>query len=139
MQLQLDDEMAVFEDVDYATNQIIMLTAKGRFFKELDRHIGERSSYTFKSVLLESLAKLYAVFKHPGTTNEQKNFIAGKIAEDVRECTPGFNDRVNFIIIRLNIPQNLDELLAQMRFNLVDKIAHFLLTRALKVYMSMPV
>ncbi|MDP3706206.1 MAG: hypothetical protein Q8R24_09930 [Legionellaceae bacterium] len=120
MQLQLDDKRAVFEGVDYATNQIGMLTAKEKFFKELDRHAGERSTYTFKSELLESLAKLYVVF----TTNEQKNFIASRIAEDVGQCTPGFHDRMNFIIISLNMPQNLDELLAQLRFNLVDKIAH---------------
>ena len=126
MQLQLDDKSAVFEDIDYATNQIVMLTAKEKFFKELDRHAGERSTYTFKSELLESLAKLHVVFKHPNTTNEQKNFIARRIAEDISQCTPGFHDRVNFIIISLNIPQNLDELLAQSRFSLVNKIAHFL-------------
>ncbi len=124
MQLQLDDNSVVFEDVNYATNEIIMLTAKAKLFKELDRHAGERSTYTFKSELLESLAKLYLVFKHSNTTNEQKNFIAGRIAEDVSRCTPGFHDRVNFIIVSLNSPQNLDELLAQLRFNLVDKIAH---------------
>src|SRR3990167_9846091 len=124
MQLQLDDRNAVFEDYDYARNQDVMLTAKEKFFKQLDRHAGERSTYTHKSKLLESLSKLYAVFSHVATTNEQKNFIAEKIAEDVSECTPGFHDRVNFIIISLNLPQNLDELLAKTRFNLVDKIAH---------------
>jgi hypothetical protein len=126
MQLQLDDNSAVFEDVNYATNEIIMLTAKAKLFKELDRHAGERSTYTFKSELIESLAKLYLVFKHSNTTNEQKNFIASRIAEDISQCTPGFHGRVNFIIISLNSPQNMDELLAQIRFNLVDKIAHFL-------------
>lgn len=126
MQLRLDDETAVVADFDYATNQDVMLTAKVKFFKELNRHAGERSNYTHKSNLLESLAKLYAVFTHPNTTHEQKNFIAGRIAEDVAECSPGFHDRVSFTLIRLNIPRNLDELLAQVRFNLVDKIAHFL-------------
>lgn len=124
MQLQLDDKRPVFEDIDYATNQIVMLTAKEKFFKELDRHAGERSTDTLKYQLLGSLAKLYAVFQHPNTTHEQKNVIASRIAEDVSQCTHGFHDRVNFIIISLNIPQNLDELLAKSRFNLVDKIAH---------------
>ncbi|PJD91452.1 MAG: hypothetical protein CK424_06455 [Legionella sp.] len=122
MQLQLDDNHTVVADIDYATNKEVSLTAKKKFFKELDKHAGERSTY--KSELLESLANLYVVFKHSNTIESQKNFIARRIAEDVSQCTPGFHDRVNFIIIRLNIPKNLDELLGQSRFNLVDKIAH---------------
>src|SRR3990167_354989 len=124
MQLQLDDKHAVFEDVNYTANEIIMLTTKAKFSKELARHAGASSAYTHKSELLESLAKLYVVFKHADTTNEQKNFISRSIAEDINQCTPGFHDRVNLSIILLNISQNLDELLAQVRFNLVDKIAH---------------
>lgn len=121
-QLKLNDEakQAVF---DYQTEENILLTEKEIFFKALDKHIGEQSTYTFKPQLLESLGTLYALFAHPKTTHEQKQMIASGINEDVNECTPGFNNRVNFIIIRFNMPQNMDELIALARFHLVNRIA----------------
>src|SRR3990167_1023703 len=105
---------------------MVMLTDKESFFKELDRHAGENSSYALKSQLLESLATLYAIFTHPKTNNEQKSLIASRIAEDVKECSPGFTNRVNYTITLFNMPQNLAELVAQTRFKLVDRLAGIL-------------
>lgn len=118
--MQLDDEIKL-EHFDWATKQTALLTEKEIFLKELNRLI---STYTLKAQLLESLATLYYLFIHPKITNEQKNFIASRVAEDVSACSPGFNDRVNYVIICLNNPENLAELVAQARFNLADKIAN---------------
>jgi hypothetical protein len=120
--LKFDDKTKQ-EDVDHETNKIIFLTEKERFYKELERHAGTHSPYTLKPQLLESLATLYALIKHQNTTNEQKQFIASRITEDVSQCSSGFTNRVNYVISCFNMPQNLAELIAQVRFNLVDRIA----------------
>lgn len=122
VQLQLDD-VQKHEDYDYQADTAIFLTEKERFFKALDEHVGEQSTYSSKSEVLKSLATLYTVFTHPKATHEVKQLIASRIKEDVSQCSPGFANRVNYLIIGLNAPQNRDELLANVRFALVDRIA----------------
>ena len=124
-QLNLDDtvKQAVF---DYRTHDMRPLTEKERFFNELDRHAGATSSYSLKPQLLESLSTLYLLFKDSKTSDDQRRLIASRIAEDVSQCSPGFINRVNFILSLFNMPQNIDELMAQVRFNLVDRIAGIL-------------
>lgn len=115
-----------FYELLAAQLQLDELTAKGKFFKELNRHAGENSSFSKKSQLIESLSLLYAIFTHPETSNEQKSLIASRIAEDVEKCSPGFTNRVNYAILLFNTPQNLAQLVAQARFKLVDRIAGIL-------------
>lgn len=122
-QLNLDDTMK--QEVYYGTNELL-LTEKERFFRELDRHAGATSSYSFKPQLLESLSTLYLLFKDSKTSDAQRRMIASRIAEDVSQCSPGFTNRVNFVITLFNMPQNIDELMAQVRFNLVDRLAAIL-------------
>ncbi len=97
-QLRLDDTLRTVDYTNCSTNELVKLTAKEYFFKELNKHLGDGSTYTHQKELLNSLAKLYGVFTHPSTTDEQKNFIAKSIEEDVSECTPEFYERVNFTI-----------------------------------------
>src|SRR3990167_10894847 len=113
VQLRLDDETKQ-EVFNHQTNQVVLLTEKERFFKELDRHVGPQSTYSLKPQLLESLSTLYVLFTHPKTIHEQKQLIASRIPEDVSQCSPGFTDRVNFVITLFNMPQNVDELIAQV-------------------------
>ena len=122
VQLKLDDETKQ-EVLNHQTNQEDLLTEKELFFKELDRHVGPQSTYSLKPQLLESLSTLYFLFVDPKTTHEQKQLIASRIKEDVDQCSPGFTDRVNFTITLFNMPQSQDELIAQVRFKLVDRIA----------------
>ncbi|WP_133130779.1 hypothetical protein [Legionella yabuuchiae] len=123
-QLKLNDDKAqAQEDFDHQTNQVVLLTEKEQFYKELDRHVGPQSTYSLKPQLQESLGTLYVLFTHPKTTYEQKQLIASRIKEDVDQCSPGFTDRVNFTITLFNMPQTRDELIAQVRFKLVDRIA----------------
>jgi hypothetical protein len=130
VQLKLDDDKTTHEVFNHQTNQVDLLTKKEIFFKELNRHAGENSGYSKKSQLLESLSTLYAIFTHPKTSNEQKSLIALRIAEDVKECSPGFHDRVNYVIILFNMPQNLAQLVAQARFKLADRIAGILASKS---------
>lgn len=116
------------EYFDYQTN-IEMLTEKEFFFRELEVHLGEASTFSSKPQLLESFGMLYAIFIHPSTSVYKKHLIASRIAEDVHECSPGFTNRVNTIIILCNMPQNLDELMAQARFKLVDRLASIIVAQ----------
>lgn len=129
-QLKLDDDKSTHEVFNHQTNQVDLLTKKAIFFKELNRHAGENSGYSKKSQLLESLSTLYAIFTHPKTSNEQKILIASRIEEDVKECSPGFHDRVNYVIILFNMPQDLAQLVAQARFKLADRIAGILASKS---------
>ena len=130
VQLKLDDDKTTHKVFNHRTNQVDLLTKKEIFFKELNRHAGENSGYSKKSQLLESLSTLYAIFTHPKTSNEQKILIAFRIAEDVKECSPGFHDRVNYVIILFNMPQNIAQLVAQARFKLADRIAGILASKS---------
>ena len=130
VQLKLDDDKTTHKVFNHRTNQEDLLTKKEIFFKELNRHAGENSGYSKKSQLLESLSTLYAIFIHPKTSNEQKSLIASRIAEDVKECSPGFHDRVNYVITLFNMPQNLAQLVAQARFKLADRIAGILASKS---------
>ena len=120
--LNLDDTLKQ-EVFDYRIHDVRLLTEKERFFNELDRHVGATSIYSFKPQLLESLSTLYCIFNDSKTSDAQKRMIASRIAEDVSQCSPGFTNRVNFVITLFNMPQNIDELMAKARFNLVDRIA----------------
>ncbi|MFA6304123.1 MAG: hypothetical protein WC627_13465, partial [Legionella sp.] len=120
VQLKLEDVQR-HEDFEYQTEAKL-------FFKDLDKHVGKDSTYHLKAALLESLATLYTIFTHPKATHEVKQLIASRIKEDVSQCTPGFHNRVSYLINSLNAPQNTDELLANVRFALVDRIAGIMAT-----------
>ena len=122
VQLKLDDKTKQ-EVFNQQTNQVVLLTEKKLFFKQLDEHVGEQSLYPLKRELLDSLRTLYFLFADSKTTPEQKQLIASRIKQDVDQCSPGFTNRVNFTITLFNMPENTDELIAQVRFKLVDRIA----------------
>src|SRR3990167_7936625 len=105
VQLRLDDETKQ-EVFDHQTNQVVLLTEKERFFKELDRHVGPQSTYSLKPQLLDSFRTLYVLFTHPKTTDDKRYLIASRIADNVEQCTPGFTNQVNYLITLFNIPQN---------------------------------
>jgi flagellar basal body-associated protein FliL len=121
-QLNLDNEIKQ-EFFDHQTERWFLLTEQEIFFKELDRHAGEQSTYALKAQLLESLSTLYVLFTHEETTPAQKQMISSRIAEDVSQCSPGFINRVNYDITLFSMPQNIDELIALARFHLVDRMA----------------
>src|SRR3990167_1903485 len=123
LRLKLDNIKKVEQYFNHETEEWILLTQKEMFLKELNRHAGPASTLSSKPELLESLSKLYCVFIDPKTKDPKKYMIAKRIYEDVINCSPGFADRVKFTTLILNVPLNLEELLAQVRFNLVDTIA----------------
>ncbi len=125
--LKLNDSEKNYPFYDHKAKEEVLGTERELFFNELNRHVGPESNYSSKPRLLESLKTLYCLFTDPKTTIDQKSMIASRIKEDITQCTPGFDDRVTTILILLNMPQNLDQLLAQARFHLVDRIASSML------------
>ena len=126
-QLKLNDDKTQAQEVfDHQTNQVVLLTEKEKFYKELDRHVGPQSTYSLKPQLLDSFRTLYVLFTHPKTTDDKRYLIASRIADNVEQCTPGFTNQVNYLITLFNMPQNQDELIAQVRFKLVDRIARMI-------------
>ncbi len=122
LKLELNDETKP-EVSNHQTKELDSLTEKELFFKELNRHLGPESTYSLKEKLLDSFSTLYVLFNDPTTSDDKKSLIASRIEDSVKECTEGFNNQVDFLIIFFSIPQNQDELIAQVRFKLVDRIA----------------
>ena len=126
-QLKLNDDKAqAQEDFDHQTNTWRRLTKRELFFKNLDRHLGPQSTYSLKPQLLDSFRTLYILFTHPTTSDDKRYLIASRIHDNVEQCTAGFTNQVNYLITLFNMPQNQDELIAQVRFKLVDKIARII-------------
>jgi hypothetical protein len=122
-QLKLNNTEKNRESYDHEAKKQVLGTEKEAFINEFNRHAGPKSTYSLKSQLLDSLRKLYCIYTHENTNADQQFLIASRIHEDITQCSPGFNDRVNFLLTLFDMPQNLDELLAKARFHLVDKIA----------------
>ena len=127
--LKLDDDAKNHEFDDHEQEKRVVGTEQALFFNELNRHVGPNSTYTSKSRLLESLKALYCLFTHPKSTPEQQSLIASRIKEDITQCSPGFENRLTAILILFNTPKNLDELIAEVRFHLVYKIAGMLFAK----------
>ncbi|WP_133131049.1 hypothetical protein [Legionella yabuuchiae] len=126
-QLKLNDDKAqAQEDFDHQTNTWVPLTKKELFFKALERHLGSQSTYSLKPQLLDCFRTLYVLFTHPTISGDKRYLIASRIADNVEQCTPGFYNQVSYLISLFNMPQNQDELIAQVRFKLVDRIARII-------------
>ena len=121
--LKLDNTEKNREFYDHEAKEEVLGTEKEAFINELNRHAGPKSAYSLKPQLLDSLRKLYCIYTHSNTNADQQHILASRIHEDITQCSPGFNDRVNFLLALFDMPQNLDELLAKARFHLVDNIA----------------
>jgi hypothetical protein len=98
--------------------------AKADFFHHLKRHAGPQSGYTLKPLLHESLRVIYETLVHPAVSSDQKSALALKILEGAPNCTAGFHDRCNELIISLSVPKNLDDLLSVQRQAIVSRAAN---------------
>lgn len=118
------DPTKIYYVFDSATETNIEVTGQALFIKHLNRHAGEQSVYTHKTTLLQSLGILYNIFTDTKTKPYHRKFIAIQLNEEVRECTPGFHNRVQTLLIQFNTPyRTLPDLIADLRFKLMDKIA----------------
>ena len=96
---------------------------KSEFINDLDKKAGDRSTYTFKASLHESMQTLYSVLADATTPFDQKRALADKIVEGVAKCVPGFENRCNECIESLTQVGNLDEMLSVIRQSIVSNVA----------------
>ena len=121
--LKLNDTEKKYYFHDHDINKDVNGTEKAAFINEFNRHAGPSSTFSSKPQLLASLRKLYCIYTDTNTSDDKRSLIASRIREDISQCSPGFTNRVNFLLTLFDIPSNFDELLAKARHALVDKIA----------------
>lgn len=88
--------------------------------KGLDAHIGEKSTYTNKTLLINSLTLVNNALNSRLLSEDHKTTIAFKILEDLDKCTPGFHNRILSIELGLVRPNTIDDLLFMLRMNIVE-------------------
>ena len=97
----------------------------------LNRHIGPQSTYTYKNDLHEALSQLGHGLKSEKLTAAQKDEIRSTIKSGLPTCTEGLFDRANMSLNQLTKPATIDQLLADLRKNiLVNTYEKFLYDRA---------
>ena len=84
---------------------------KAAWIQRLNYHVGASATYQFKVPLLDSLKVIYVKLISPQPSSDQKAAWALKLAEGAAECTPGFHDRCNELVVSFTMPRNLDEAL----------------------------
>ena len=84
---------------------------------------GKGSTYSLKKQLEESLKLIYLALINPTYPDDQKNTIVFKFHEGVPNCTPGFHDRMNELVIGLSPATDLDALLSKLRQEIVNRAA----------------
>jgi hypothetical protein len=89
------------------------------------KHIGVASTFTHIEQLKKYLSYIVAVLNgkvasiQPSENN--KSAIMVKLTEEIKQCTPGFLNRVYVIVGSFNQPRSIDALLCAYRLQLVEK------------------
>ena len=96
---------------------------KTSYLRRFYMHAGKGSTYSLKMQLEESLKLIYLALINPTYPDDQKNTIVFKFQEGVPNCTPGFHDRMNEVVIGLSPATDLDALLSKLRQEIVNRAA----------------
>ncbi len=82
-------------------------------------HIGSDSTFAYKASLIECLGIIRTALESEILSDDAKLAITTKLNECIDECSPGFFNRVKGIVESFFEPQEVDELLAWYRRELV--------------------
>lgn len=86
----------------------------------LHRHIGDDSTYTYKAELKDQLYLAYWYTRtERNTPDSLKNSIFFSLIEGLPNCTEGVHDRVNDRLLKLRVPDNINQILTLARESLV--------------------
>lgn len=94
---------------------------QARFWENYKRHLGKNSHYRSKKALEDSLRWIYEKIREG--EGAKIRFIAEKILEGSVNCTEGFHNRANELVISLGKFHSIDAYLQQYRSDIVEKIA----------------
>jgi hypothetical protein len=96
---------------------------KQNFIANMERLSGPDATYTLKAQLHESMIVIYANLASTKLSPDQKTALASKLVEGVKNCGPGFHDRINEAVESLSVPENVDDLLSILRHAIVSNAA----------------
>jgi len=86
---------------------------------KINEHIGYKSLFTARDLLARMIYVMYQWSKDP-EMQSQWAVYAPKIAEGIEQCTLGLNERCTQIFYACYKPKNLHQLLARMRYSLIE-------------------
>lgn len=93
-------------------------------YQRFAAHVGDSSTYSLKNQLIESIQYIYVILnKQIPSIKINSSAVILKLIEEVDKCTPGFHNRVAFIIRSFSMPKTLVEFLESIRFSLVVSTA----------------
>ena len=100
----------------------------------LDRHIGLQSTYTHKQALIHTLNAIYnrIISLDPVLSDDARKAVFLKLSDNIKDCSPGFHNRVNGIYQNSFITISLDGFLAQIRWSLVNRAATQWINKVIK-------
>jgi hypothetical protein len=90
---------------------------------DVERHIGQGSTFAHKVALHTLLTQLCAILPDQSFSESRKVAIKAKVAEGAGSCTPGFMNRVSDCLEGFIQPTTLEQLMAMYRRDLVGKAA----------------
>ncbi|HTM63835.1 MAG TPA: hypothetical protein VL360_04980, partial [Gammaproteobacteria bacterium] len=76
---------------------------KQNFIANMERLSGPDATYTLKAQLHESMIVIYANLASTKLSPDQKTALASKLVEGVKNCGPGFHDRINEAVESLSV------------------------------------
>lgn len=92
--------------------------------QRIEDHVGNRSAYTMKQNIRQSLKVVYDKIINSETVDSNKASIAFKLNERAMECTPGFHDGINSLVISFFSPKTMNDLLGRLLESLVSSVAN---------------
>lgn len=107
---------------------ILKINTRLSIFK-LDTHAGKESTYPTKEILYTQLQLIYhrlqgnLDFELGALSTDSRASILSQLIENIELCTEGFHNRVNIIANSFYQPRNLDELLYNVRKEIVEGTA----------------
>lgn len=107
---------------------ILKINNRLSIFK-LDTHVGKESTYPTKKILYAQLQLIYhrlqgnLDFELGALSADSRASILSQLIENIELCTEGFHNRVNIIANSFYRPRNLDELLYNVRKEIVEGTA----------------
>ena len=90
---------------------------------DLLRHVGQNSYYASKRLLIESLKELNKRIVHADVSQDKKVSAATRLIEGISNCSQGFHNRINEVILSFSQQDGITEFLEQLRKEIVEKIA----------------
>lgn len=104
-------------------NWLLALLEEAVWAVNIHKHLGPLSSYPLKEKLEESLKIIYQYLQDPSLSAGMKTSIREKLREGVENCPRGFHNRVCEILRGFEQPQTVEDILHNIRFNIVEREA----------------